>query len=105
MDGHPRTRRVGRALRAHLTTDHANAFHGLFVALGGGASAATTSFVGPHGNINTCVPPSGGEVNVWKPGHSCSGGRVGLAFPAAGAHGATGATGVTGATGTTGATG
>jgi hypothetical protein len=80
----------------------------LFIALGGGAYAATTSFVGPHGYINTCVPPSGGEVNVWKPGHRCTGGRVGLAFPAnavAGPKGATGSTGPTGLTGATGATG
>ena len=58
----------------------------LLVALSGGAYAlaASSPFVGAHGNINTCVPPTGGEVNVWKPGHRCSGGRVGLAFrPAA----------------------
>ena len=80
----------------------------LFVALGGVAYAATGSsspFVGPHGFINTCVPASGGEVNVWKPGHRCSGGRVGLAFPAAGPTGASGASGAAGATGSTGATG
>jgi hypothetical protein len=85
----------------------------LVVALTGGAYAlaAGNSFVGPHGNINTCVPPNGGEVNVWKPGHLCSGGRVGLAFPttgqlgASGPKGATGATGATGSTGSTGSTG
>jgi hypothetical protein len=78
-------------------------------ALGGVAYAASgSSFVGPHGNINTCVPPNGGTVNVWKPGHKCSGGRVGLAFPASapkGAQGAPGASGASGATGPTGATG
>ena len=78
----------------------------LFVALGGVAYAASGSpFVGPHGNINTCVPPGGGGVNVWKPGHRCSGGRVGLAFPAIPQTGATGATGATGTAGATGATG
>ena len=79
----------------------------LLVALGGGAYAlaASSPFVGAHGNINTCVPPTGGEVNVWKPGHRCTGGRVGLAFPTSGAQGKAGATGATGATGGTGATG
>ena len=97
-----------RMIRNRFTFANIVAGIALFVALGGGAYAATTSFVGPHGYINTCVPPAGGGVNVWKPGHGCSGGRVGLAFPAnaaAGAKGATGSTGPTGLTGLTGATG
>jgi len=76
----------------------------LFVALGGGAyalAASSSPFIGPHGNINTCVPANGGEVNVWKPGHRCAAGRVGLAFPTGGAQGAAGATGSSGATGPT----
>jgi hypothetical protein len=78
----------------------------LFLAVGFGAYAlAASPFVGPHGNINACVPPGGGEVNVWKPGHRCSGGRVNLAFPTTGTTGATGATGQTGATGATGLAG
>jgi hypothetical protein len=80
----------------------------LFVALGGGAyalAASSSRFIGSHGNINTCVPPRGGEVNVWKPGHRCSGGRVGLAFPTTGPQGTPGAAGVTGAAGATGTTG
>jgi hypothetical protein len=78
----------------------------LFVALGGVAYAASGSpFVGPHGNINSCVAPGGGEVNVWRPGHRCSGGRVGLAWPGIAQVGATGTTGATGAAGATGTTG
>jgi hypothetical protein len=78
----------------------------VFAALGGVAYAASGgSFVGPHGNINTCVPRSGGEVNVWKPGHRCSGGRVGLAFPTRGQNGAQGPAGPAGAAGAVGATG
>lgn len=80
----------------------------LFCAVGGAAYAASSSsFVGPHGNINGCVARSGGELNIWKPGHNCSGGRVNVAFPVrgqGGPAGATGATGITGATGATGAT-
>jgi hypothetical protein len=88
-----------RTIRSRFTFANIVAGTALFVALGGGAYAATSSFVGPHGNINTCVPPAGGEVNVWKPGHRCTGGRVGLAFPVNAQPGATGLTGATGATG------
>jgi hypothetical protein len=78
----------------------------VFAAIGGVAYAASaTSFIGPHGNINACVPPSGGELNVWKPGHGCSGGRVGLAFPARAQNGAQGPAGPAGAVGATGASG
>ena len=75
---------------------------GLLAALGGVAYAAGSSFVGPHGNINGCVPPNGGGLNVWKPGHRCSGGRVAVAFPVRGTAGASGAVGATGPTGATG---
>jgi hypothetical protein len=88
-------------IRTRFTFANIVAGTALFIALGGGAYAATTSFVGPHGNINTCVPPAGGEVNVWKPGHRCTGGRVGLAFPVNAQAGATGASGPTGLTGAT----
>jgi hypothetical protein len=78
----------------------------LFLVVGFAAYAiAASPFIGPHGNINTCVPPAGGEVNVWKPGHNCSGGRVGLAFPTTGKAGPTGPAGATGPIGATGATG
>jgi hypothetical protein len=78
----------------------------VFGAIGGVAYASSSSpFVGVHGNINTCVPRSGGEVNVWKPGHNCTGGRVGLAFPTSGAQGAPGAAGAAGPSGPTGPTG
>jgi hypothetical protein len=93
-----------RMIRTRFTFANIVAGTALFIALGGGAYAATTSFVGPHGNINTCVPPAGGEVNVWKPGHRCTGGRVGLAFPVNAQAGATGASGPTGLTGATGPT-
>jgi hypothetical protein len=67
--------------------------------LGGAAYAASGgSFVGPHGNLNTCVPVGGGTVRMWKAGHKCSPGRVLVAWAAAGATGATGQTGATGAT-------
>jgi hypothetical protein len=77
----------------------------LFAALGGAAYAASSSsFIGAHGNINACVSPGGGGLNVWKPGHRCSGGWVALTFPVKTQAGPTGPTGTTGATGATGAT-
>ncbi len=73
----------------------------LAVALAGGtyALAAGNGFVGPHGNINACVPRKGGEVTVWKPGHHCSRGGVSLAFARTGQRGPSGPRGATGATG------
>jgi hypothetical protein len=95
-----------RLIRSRLTVTKAALALALFLAIGGVAYAASgTAFVGPHGMINTCVPPKGGEVNVWKPGHRCSGGRVALAWPARAQNGAPGAPGATGSTGATGATG
>ena len=98
-----------RLIPRRLTVVNGAVALAVFAALGGVAYAATgASFIGPHGNINTCVPAAGGEVNVWKPGHRCTGGRVGLAFPARaqnGAQGPAGQAGAVGATGPTGATG
>ena len=94
-----------RLIRSRLTVTKAALALGLFLAIGGVAYAASGSaFIGPHGMINTCVPPSGGGVNVWKPGHRCSGGRVALTWPARAQNGAAGPAGATGATGATGPT-
>jgi len=98
-----------RLIRPRITATRAALTLALFLAIGGVAYAATSSsLIGPHGNINGCVSRNGGEVNVWKPGHKCSGGRVALAWPAraqSGTAGPAGPAGATGATGTTGATG
>jgi hypothetical protein len=72
------------------------------VAAGGVAYATGANpLIGPHGNINSCVPSDGGQVHIWKPGHGCSGGWQALSWAAAGATGPTGTTGTTGATGAT----
>jgi len=93
-------------IRARLTLPRLAVALVLLGALGAAAAYASgSSFIGPHGYINACVPPRGGEVNVWKPGHGCSGGRVSLAFAAHAQNGAAGATGPKGATGDTGPTG
>ncbi|HLW93792.1 MAG TPA: hypothetical protein VKS25_00290 [Solirubrobacteraceae bacterium] len=78
-----------------------------FMAIAGGVAYAASSaaLIGPHGNINGCVSPNGGEVNLWKPGHRCSGGRVIISWPAHSIAGPAGPAGHAGATGPTGATG
>jgi hypothetical protein len=79
-----------------------------FMAIAGGVAYAASSaaLIGARGNINSCVSPKGGEVNVWRwPGHHCSGGRVALAWPARSTPGPAGPAGHVGATGPTGATG
>jgi hypothetical protein len=100
-----------RLIRPRITASRAALTLALFLAIGGVAYGASGgSLIGPHGQINTCVPKNGGEVNVWKPGHRCTGGRVPLSWPGraqsgSGAKGAPGAPGAPGAVGATGATG
>jgi hypothetical protein len=65
----------------------------LFVALGGGAYAATNGFVGPSGVISGCVPAKGGKLTVVKPGHACPRGTVSLKFNQQGKTGRRGAAG------------
>ncbi|MGH2852529.1 MAG: hypothetical protein ACRDLP_18175 [Solirubrobacteraceae bacterium] len=78
----------------------------LFAALGGVAFAATSSgFVDSSSHINACLPPRGGQVHVWHPGHSCTGGWQALQFPATAEVGPGGPKGATGATGPQGTAG
>jgi hypothetical protein len=77
----------------------------VFAALGGVAYAAGSGpFVGSGGAITACAQANGGQVHIWKPGHHCSGGWVGVAFAASGQAGPAGPAGAAGATGATGAT-
>jgi hypothetical protein len=88
-----------RRVWTRLRLGHVAAVAVLFGACGGVAYAASGgSFVGPHGNLNTCVPIGGGTVRMWRVGHKCSPGRVLVTWAATGATGATGQTGATGAT-------
>ncbi|MGD0197407.1 MAG: hypothetical protein ABSC56_05820 [Solirubrobacteraceae bacterium] len=89
-----------RAIRTRSGIVKLGAVAVLFLGVGGAAYAAQSSpFIGPAGNINSCVAPHGGYAKVWPPGHRCSGGWLPLAWAAAGATGPAGATGATGATG------
>lgn len=95
-----------RLIGSRLTVAKAAIALALFLAIGGVAYAASGSaLIGPHGMINSCVSPRGGEVNVWKLGHRCTGGRVPLSWPARTQPGTQGAPGPAGPTGATGATG
>jgi hypothetical protein len=79
----------------------------LFVALGGGAYAATGGggFFSRTGTINGCVASKGGALRVLKPGKRCPRHTRALHFNVAGRPGAAGATGNTGAAGAPGAPG
>jgi hypothetical protein len=72
---------------------NAVAFVALFVALAGGAYAATNALVGPSGVISGCVPAKGGKLIVVKVGHTCPRGTVSLRFNQQGKPGKSGARG------------
>jgi len=76
-----------------LRPNHATvvAYLALFIALGGGAYAAS-SFVGPDGKIHSCVG-KGGRLSVLKPGKKCAPGKSPLAWNQQGQQGPPGKTG------------
>ncbi|HTQ69380.1 MAG TPA: hypothetical protein VMI13_11880 [Solirubrobacteraceae bacterium] len=77
----------------------------VFIALGGGAYAASSSFVGSTGTISGCVAKKGGAFRVVKSGKKCPHGSVALAFNQKGPQGLPGAPGATGGVGATGPAG
>ncbi len=77
----------------------------VFVALGGGAYAATGGLVSSSGAIKGCVSKRGGALRVVKPSKKCPKGTSTLAFSQKGPQGLQGSTGATGATGAAGAAG
>lgn len=92
-------------LNRHLTYANVMASVAVFIALGGGAYAASGSFVSSSGAIKGCVPKKGGTLHVVKPGKGCPKGTGSLTFNQTGPHGATGSHGPTGGAGPTGPTG
>jgi hypothetical protein len=102
-------------IRAHATYANVTATAALFIALGGGAYAATANpFAGSGGRLQGCVPRRGGLLRIVKAGGHCPHGMVGLRLdqtgppgPAGpkGAQGSDGAPGAAGPRGVTGATG
>ncbi len=87
-----------RTLRLRSNAVRLTAATVLCLGVAGAAYAATgtSQFVGPAGNITSCLPPRGGQVHIWLPGHRCSGGWAQLNWGVVGATGPAGATGATG---------
>jgi hypothetical protein len=77
----------------------------VFLALGGGAFAATTGLMSEDGTIHGCVSTHSHVLTVLKPGKRCGRGHVALAFNAKGVPGARGPAGATGPAGPAGAAG
>ncbi len=73
----------------------------VFLALGGGAWAASSGLVGPSGALRACVD-RGGSLKVVRSGAKCHRGATTISL---GGRGATGAQGPAGPAGTAGATG
>ena len=87
-------------LRSGLTYANVMATIAVFLALGGGALAAS-GFVGAGGKINGCVDKHG-VLTVLKPKKKCARGLTAISWNQTGGKGATGATGPAGAAGATG---
>lgn len=102
-----RTSRSLESIRPRVTYANVMATLAVFVALGGGAYAATSGggFTSSSGVITGCVPRKGGTLKVVKLGKKCPKGTVALAFNHSGVPGATGIPGQTGSAGPAGATG
>ena len=92
-------------IRSRLTFANVAAGLALFVALGGGAYAATSdALVGSGGKIHGCVQKNG-ALSVAKVGKTCPKHTTSLVFDQTGPRGAAGSTGAQGAAGTAGTPG
>jgi hypothetical protein len=97
-----------KALRGRLTYANVMATLALFVALGGGAYAASSGLVSSKGLVQECVGSHGGVPRVVRGHARCGRGRVPLFLATPGAsslRGLRGRRGATGPRGHTGATG
>ena len=94
-------RKLGRSL------SYANvmATVAVFLALGGGAFAATSGLMSKDGTIHGCVSKRSHVLTVLKPGKRCGRGHVALMFNAKGVPGARGPAGATGPAGPAGPAG
>lgn len=93
-------------IRRHLSYANVTASVAVFIALGGGAYAA--SLTGSGGVISACAPKNGGSLVVVKPGKKCPKKDVSLPIDQkgqAGPNGKNGSDGKDGATGPAGSTG
>jgi hypothetical protein len=74
----------------------------LFVALGGGAYAASSAFVGKGGKVQGCVSKKHGELQVVKAGKRCPKGKLSLILDGRATNGVNGAQGPRGPQGNAG---
>jgi hypothetical protein len=94
-----------RKLSGSLSYANVMATVAVFLALGGGAFAATTGLTAKGGTIHGCVAKRSHVLTVLKAGQRCAPGHVALAFNAKGVRGARGPAGTTGPAGPAGPTG
>jgi hypothetical protein len=94
-------RKLGRS----LTYANVMATVAVFLALGGGAFAATTGLRAKDGTIHGCVSKRNHVLTVLKAGKRCARGHVALAFNTKGVPGARGLAGATGPAGPAGPAG
>jgi Collagen triple helix repeat (20 copies) len=103
-DANWRSQRM-RKLERSLSYANVMATIAVFLALGGGAFAATTGFQAKDGTIHGCVSKRTHVLTVTKAGKRCARGHVALAFNAKGLPGARGPAGATGPAGPAGPAG
>src|SRR5437867_2384124 len=84
-------------IRSKLTYANVMVSVAVFMALGGGAYAAT-SFIGADGKVHGCVSKKG-QLTVLKPGKKCRKGTTAIAWNQTGPAGQTGAQGLQGGQG------
>jgi hypothetical protein len=91
-------------LRSRVTFANVTSLTALFVALGGGAYAASSSLIGKDARVNACVSRKG-AVRIVKPKKKCTRGETAVAWNQAGPKGAQGIPGSQGSQGDTGSQG
>src|SRR5450432_3117221 len=94
-----------RKLSGSLSYANVMATVAVFLALGGGAFAATTGLAAKGGTIHGCVSTRSHVLTVLKAGQRCARGHVALAFNTKGVPGARGPAGATGPAGPAGPAG
>lgn len=90
--------RLAKQVRARMTYANVTATAALFIALGGGAYAASTGLVGRDGVVHACVGKDG-VLHVMAKGHRCGTSTARLTFNVRGPRGRRGVAGQAGAQG------
>jgi hypothetical protein len=94
-----------KRVREHLRYANVVATLALFVALGGGAWAASSALIGANGVIHGCVPKRGGSLTVVSAHKKCKRGQQAISFNQIGPRGRPGVQGPQGSPGGKGSSG